>query len=158
MGPSPELNYKRSSSQERVQNGHRTETGKEEVRLGFLLVYIIFDKQNPIYLHLKKMGKIRSLKVLKPLLFVFFPKPHNRNEFFEIPIWNRVEIHNESATLSEMKIFHYHHFLQTNLEFHLHHCMDLVKAGMESIIEDQVTSVFEAEELRSWNLLTRTNM
>lgn len=28
---------------------------------------------------------------------------------------------------------------------------------MESIIEDQVTSVFEAEELRSWNLLTRTN-
>lgn len=76
LGPSPELNYKRSSSQERVQNGHRTETGKEE----------------------------------------------------------------------------------TNLEFHLHHCMDLVKAGMESIIEDQVTSVFEAEELRSWNLLTRTNM
>ncbi|XP_013174438.1 PREDICTED: glycerol-3-phosphate acyltransferase 4 isoform X1 [Papilio xuthus] len=46
---------------------------------------------------------------------------------------------------------------ETNLEFHFYHCMDLVKAGMESIIEDQVTSVFEAEELRSWNLLTRTN-
>ncbi|CAH2101486.1 unnamed protein product [Euphydryas editha] len=76
LGPSPELNYKRSSSQERVQIGHKTDqTGK----------------------------------------------------------------------------------LETNLEFHLHHCMDLVKAGMESIIEDQVTSVFEAEELRSWNLLTRTN-
>ncbi|CAH0730663.1 unnamed protein product, partial [Brenthis ino] len=75
LGPSPELNYKRSSSQERVQNGHHTDHGKVE----------------------------------------------------------------------------------TNLEFHLHHCMDLVRAGMESIIEDQVTSVFEAEELRSWNLLTRTN-
>ncbi|XP_028172262.1 glycerol-3-phosphate acyltransferase 3 isoform X1 [Ostrinia furnacalis] len=46
---------------------------------------------------------------------------------------------------------------KVNLEFHLSHCLDLVKAGMESIIEDQVTSVFEAEELRSWNLLTRTN-
>ncbi|CAH2062480.1 unnamed protein product, partial [Iphiclides podalirius] len=46
---------------------------------------------------------------------------------------------------------------ETNLEFHFYHCMDLIKAGMESIIEDQVTSVFEAEELRSWNLLTRTN-
>ncbi|XP_072941192.1 glycerol-3-phosphate acyltransferase 4 isoform X2 [Epargyreus clarus] len=74
LGPSPELNYKRSSSQERFQNGHKT---------------------------------------LQP---------------------------NDNA-----------------LEFHLYHCLDLVKAGMESIIEDQVTSVFEAEELRSWNLLTRTN-
>ncbi|CAG9789870.1 unnamed protein product [Diatraea saccharalis] len=74
LGPSPELNYKRSSSQERVQqNGHRS--------------------------------------------------PEER----------------------------------VSLEFNLSHCLDLVKAGMESIIEDQVTSVFEAEELRSWNLLTRTN-
>ncbi|XP_030035621.1 glycerol-3-phosphate acyltransferase 3 isoform X2 [Manduca sexta] len=75
LGPSPELNYKRSSSQERVQNGHKPEQGKGE----------------------------------------------------------------------------------NNLDFHLSHCLDLVKAGMEAIIEDQVTSVFEAEELRSWNLLTRTN-
>ncbi|KAL4714800.1 hypothetical protein ACJJTC_002659 [Scirpophaga incertulas] len=74
LGPSPELNYKRSASQERVQSGHRSPQEK-----------------------------------------------------------------------------------QASLEFHLSHCMDLVKAGMESIIEDQVTSVFEAEELRSWNLLTRTN-
>lgn len=46
---------------------------------------------------------------------------------------------------------------QNELEFHVDHCMDLMKAGVEAIIEDQVTSVFEAEELRSWNLLTRTN-
>ncbi|XP_061725698.1 glycerol-3-phosphate acyltransferase 3 isoform X1 [Cydia pomonella] len=81
LGPSPELNYKRSTSQERVSNGVRPDTA----------------------------GKGEGTR-------------------------------------------------ENNLEFHLHHCMDLVKAGMESIIEDQVTSVFEAEELRSWNLLTRTNM
>ncbi|XP_063632133.1 glycerol-3-phosphate acyltransferase 3 isoform X2 [Cydia splendana] len=81
LGPSPELNYKRSTSQERVSNGVRPDNA----------------------------GKGEGTK-------------------------------------------------ENNLEFHLHHCMDLVKAGMESIIEDQVTSVFEAEELRSWNLLTRTNM
>ncbi|XP_061384928.1 glycerol-3-phosphate acyltransferase 4 isoform X2 [Danaus plexippus] len=46
---------------------------------------------------------------------------------------------------------------ENELEFHVDHCMDLMKAGVEAIIEDQVTSVFEAEELRSWNLLTRTN-
>ncbi|CAK1555953.1 unnamed protein product [Leptosia nina] len=75
LGPSPELNYKRSKSQERLQNGHTNEQAKPE----------------------------------------------------------------------------------NSLEVHLYHCLDLAKAGMESIIEDQVTSVFEAEELRSWNLLTRTN-
>ncbi|XP_050676536.1 glycerol-3-phosphate acyltransferase 3 isoform X2 [Leptidea sinapis] len=75
LGPSPELNYKRSKSQERLQNGYRNE------------------QLNP----------------------------------------------------------------ENSLEVNLYHCLDLVKAGMESIIEDQVTSVFEAEELRSWNLLTRTN-
>ncbi|XP_050559589.1 glycerol-3-phosphate acyltransferase 3 isoform X2 [Spodoptera frugiperda] len=75
LGPSPELNYKRSTSQERVQNGPKTTQGNGE----------------------------------------------------------------------------------SNMEFDLSNCLDLVKAGMESIIEDQVTSVFEAEELRSWNLLTRTN-
>lgn len=30
-------------------------------------------------------------------------------------------------------------------------------SGIEAIIEDDVTSRFEAEELKNWNLLTRTN-
>ncbi|GBP63672.1 Glycerol-3-phosphate acyltransferase 4 [Eumeta japonica] len=80
LGPSPELNYKRSSSQERLQNGQ---------------------------------AKIGS---------------------------NSTGESNHNLA-----------------EFHLSHCLDLIKAGMEAIIEDQVTSRFEAEELRSWNLLTRTN-
>ncbi|KAL1122799.1 hypothetical protein AAG570_003125 [Ranatra chinensis] len=42
-------------------------------------------------------------------------------------------------------------------EFQLSDTFDFVKAGVEAIIEDQVTSRFEAEELKSWNLLTRTN-
>lgn len=36
-------------------------------------------------------------------------------------------------------------------------CLDYVKSGVEAIIEDDVTSRFEAEELKNWNLLTRTN-
>ncbi|XP_078053597.1 glycerol-3-phosphate acyltransferase 4 isoform X2 [Augochlora pura] len=36
-------------------------------------------------------------------------------------------------------------------------CLDYIKAGVEAIIEDEVTSRFEAEELKNWNLLTRTN-
>lgn len=42
-------------------------------------------------------------------------------------------------------------------EFDLSNCLDYVKAGVEAIIEDEVTSRFEAEELKNWNLLTRTN-
>uniref|UniRef100_A0A6M2E0A5 Putative phosphate acyltransferase n=1 Tax=Xenopsylla cheopis TaxID=163159 RepID=A0A6M2E0A5_XENCH len=36
-------------------------------------------------------------------------------------------------------------------------CLNYLKSGIESIIEDEVTSRFEAEELKNWNLLTRTN-
>ncbi|CAI2356764.1 unnamed protein product [Caenorhabditis sp. 36 PRJEB53466] len=36
--------------------------------------------------------------------------------------------------------------------------VDFVKAGMEAIIEDEVTSRFEAEQLMSWNMLTRTSI
>lgn len=43
------------------------------------------------------------------------------------------------------------------LDFQLASCFDYIKAGMEAIIEDEVTSRFEAEELKNWNLLTRTN-
>ncbi|XP_076295946.1 glycerol-3-phosphate acyltransferase 4 isoform X5 [Lasioglossum baleicum] len=42
-------------------------------------------------------------------------------------------------------------------EFELAICLDYIKAGVEAIIEDEVTSRFEAEELKNWNLLTRTN-
>lgn len=42
-------------------------------------------------------------------------------------------------------------------DFDLSNIFDYVKVGMEAIIEDQVTSRFEAEELKNWNLLIRTN-
>lgn len=43
------------------------------------------------------------------------------------------------------------------MDFQLASCFDYIKAGVEAIIEDEVTSRFEAEELKNWNLLTRTN-
>ncbi|KAI8427162.1 hypothetical protein MSG28_014777 [Choristoneura fumiferana] len=38
---------------------------------------------------------------------------------------------------------------RNNLEFHLYHCMDLVKAGMESIIEDQMIFMLASTTLAS---------
>ncbi|XP_001360894.2 glycerol-3-phosphate acyltransferase 3-like isoform X2 [Drosophila persimilis] len=43
------------------------------------------------------------------------------------------------------------------ITFDFEKCLDYLKSGVESIIEDDVTSRFEAEELKSWNMLTRTN-
>ncbi|EDW74453.2 uncharacterized protein Dwil_GK21924, isoform C [Drosophila willistoni] len=43
------------------------------------------------------------------------------------------------------------------INFDFEKCLDYVKSGIEAIIEDDVTSRFEAEELKSWNMLTRTN-
>lgn len=42
-------------------------------------------------------------------------------------------------------------------DFELSNVFDYVKVGVEAIIEDDVTSRFEAEELKNWNLLIRTN-
>ena len=42
-------------------------------------------------------------------------------------------------------------------EFQLGDVLDYLKTGMASIIEDEVTQRFVAEELKSWNLMTRTN-
>lgn len=47
---------------------------------------------------------------------------------------------------------------ESHSEFELHHVCYLCKKGVEAIIDDDVTKCFAAEELGSWNLLTRTSM
>jgi len=42
-------------------------------------------------------------------------------------------------------------------DFHLSDVFDYVKTGVGAIIEDEVTQRFVAEELKSWNFLTRTS-
>ncbi|XP_055376674.1 glycerol-3-phosphate acyltransferase 3-like [Condylostylus longicornis] len=43
------------------------------------------------------------------------------------------------------------------INFSLENCLPYIKTGVEAIIEDEVTSRFDSEELKNWNLLTRTN-
>jgi len=40
--------------------------------------------------------------------------------------------------------------------YHLDSCLDYVKSALQAIVDDEVTKRFEAEELKSWNMLTRT--
>jgi len=43
-------------------------------------------------------------------------------------------------------------------KFRLEDSCEFIKSGIEAIIEDEVTKRFDAAELPSWNLLTRTNL
>lgn len=47
--------------------------------------------------------------------------------------------------------------VRSTREFELSDCLDFIRTGMESIVDDEVTKRFSAEELTSWNFLTRTN-
>ncbi|OXA38487.1 glycerol-3-phosphate acyltransferase 3 [Folsomia candida] len=44
-----------------------------------------------------------------------------------------------------------------NADFELSDIFEFIHSGIEAIVEDQVTQRFASEELKSWNLLTRTN-
>lgn len=46
--------------------------------------------------------------------------------------------------------------LEDKKDFHISDAMYFAKCGMEAVIEDDVTKCFAAEELKSWNFLTRT--
>ncbi|VDI73058.1 glycerol-3-phosphate O-acyltransferase 3/4, partial [Mytilus galloprovincialis] len=46
--------------------------------------------------------------------------------------------------------------LEDKKDFHISDAMYFAKCGMEAVIEDDVTKCFTAEELKSWNFLTRT--
>lgn len=46
---------------------------------------------------------------------------------------------------------------ESKKDFHLGDIIPFVKKGMEAIVDDDFTKRFAAEELASWNLLTRTN-
>lgn len=51
----------------------------------------------------------------------------------------------------------YYYFQENYKDFDLSTVFDYIRSGIEAIIEDQVTSRFEAEELKNWNLLIRTH-
>lgn len=67
------------------------------------------------------------------------------------------ECEDESSQVNHKSPFHSFDFNIEPHEFNLSDCMPLFCKGIHDVIDDEVTKRFDAEELRSWNLLTRTN-
>ncbi|XP_018316427.1 glycerol-3-phosphate acyltransferase 3 isoform X2 [Mycetomoellerius zeteki] len=90
----------------------------------------------------------------KDLILVPEPEMHNhKNHVNESSLKNNCNpsiIDDKEDNLNQKNSF------ETQIGFATS-CLDYIRAGVEAIIEDEVTSRFEAEELKNWNLLTRTN-
>ncbi|TGZ55898.1 Glycerol-3-phosphate acyltransferase 4, partial [Temnothorax longispinosus] len=92
----------------------------------------------------------------KDLILVPEPEMHNyKNQIDESSLKNN---HESSIIDDKEDTLNHKNPLETlKAGFAPGSCLDYIRAGVEAIIEDEVTSRFEAEELKNWNLLTRTN-
>ncbi|XP_034179269.1 glycerol-3-phosphate acyltransferase 4 isoform X1 [Osmia lignaria lignaria] len=91
----------------------------------------------------------------KDLIFVPEPEMQNQRNHLEE---TKAENSQTSTTVGKSEsLIRRDSFETLKREFEPAICLDYIKAGVEAIIEDEVTSRFEAEELKNWNLLTRTN-
>ncbi|XP_011496772.1 PREDICTED: glycerol-3-phosphate acyltransferase 3 isoform X2 [Ceratosolen solmsi marchali] len=94
----------------------------------------------------------------KDLILVPEPEMQNHNEDSELTNEAAKEKNNFHLEASkEADISRKKSFETLKREFEPAICLGYIRAGIEAIIEDDVTSRFEAEELKNWNLLTRTN-
>ncbi|XP_017889594.1 glycerol-3-phosphate acyltransferase 3 isoform X2 [Ceratina calcarata] len=92
----------------------------------------------------------------KDLILVPVPEVQNQKNHLEETKAENSQTPAQSASKNEALIRR-NSFETLKREFEPAICLDYIKAGVEAIIEDEVTSRFEAEELKNWNLLTRTN-
>ncbi|XP_050458351.1 glycerol-3-phosphate acyltransferase 3 isoform X1 [Cataglyphis hispanica] len=92
--------------------------------------------------------------------FILVPEPEMHNHKNHVQKSNLKNDQQETTTIDEIKedsLDHKNSFETLKAGFAPTSCLDFIRAGVEAIIEDEVTSRFEAEELKNWNLLTRTN-
>ncbi|XP_029669957.1 glycerol-3-phosphate acyltransferase 4 isoform X3 [Formica exsecta] len=92
--------------------------------------------------------------------FILVPEPEMHNHKNHVQESNLKNDQQKTSTIDEVKedsLDHKNSFETLKAGFAPTSCLDYIRAGVEAIIEDEVTSRFEAEELKNWNLLTRTN-
>ncbi|EEB16343.1 conserved hypothetical protein [Pediculus humanus corporis] len=110
--------------------------------------------------HSDPVGKTRSSVISRENL-ILVPDPelnYTGNNNLHIQNISNNHLNCEKLPINSNKVTTDSQDLQPpKREFELSDCLDYIRTGVEAIIEDQVTSRFEAEELKSWNLLTRTN-
>ncbi|XP_017764972.1 PREDICTED: glycerol-3-phosphate acyltransferase 3-like [Eufriesea mexicana] len=94
-------------------------------------------------------GMLSNNVIARSTDLILVPEPEMQN--------HKNHLEETKAESSQTTLIRNDSFETLKREFTPAICLDYIKAGVEAIIEDEVTSRFEAEELKNWNLLTRTN-
>ncbi|KAG8033857.1 hypothetical protein G9C98_008338 [Cotesia typhae] len=107
-----------------------------------------------------KNGSLGNTVIARSRDLILVPEPEHKNKNNEDKSSKKNPQTDDDVNDKEKNIKNYERqssFETLHTVFDPTFCFDYIKAGVEAIIEDQVTSRFEAEELKNWNLLTRTN-
>ncbi|XP_011880903.1 PREDICTED: glycerol-3-phosphate acyltransferase 3-like isoform X2 [Vollenhovia emeryi] len=102
-------------------------------------------------------GNVSNSVIARSKDFILVPEPemHNHKNLVD---GSSLEDNHESSMIDDKEdSLNEKNSFETLRAGFAHGCLDYIRAGVEAIIEDDVTSRFEAEELKNWNLLTRTN-
>lgn len=108
-----------------------------------------------ILLKIFEFGRIKIEKAEKRLQFA--SEEESSNDIYHSVIDKKVHAGPLPSHLMDSGLRRNRSYNTFKGEFELWDAADLIKSGVEAIIEDDVTKRFSAEELPSWNLLTRTN-
>ncbi|XP_033324620.1 glycerol-3-phosphate acyltransferase 4 isoform X1 [Megalopta genalis] len=106
--------------------------------------------------HKGQNGVLGNNVIARSKDLILVPEPEMQNHRNHLEESKATESQTTTAGKNE-SLIHRDSFESLKGEFEPAICLDYIKAGVEAIIEDEVTSRFEAEELKNWNLLTRTN-
>lgn len=101
-----------------------------------------------------ELGLRRAYVAFLMKLFNFATRRVDRKNKKHVPSTSEgiIEVENKITSLGSQK-----DLLEDGYKFQFDDIAFLVKSGIEAVIDDEVTKRFRAEDLPSWNLLTRSN-
>lgn len=102
-------------------------------------------------------GVLGNSVIARSKHLILVPEPEMQNHKNHVEESKTEKADASAVAKSENNLMRRNSFETLKKEFEPAICLDYIRAGVEAIIEDEVTSRFEAEELKNWNLLTRTN-
>ncbi|KAK0161378.1 hypothetical protein PV327_009854 [Microctonus hyperodae] len=103
-------------------------------------------------------GNLGNSVIAKSENLIVVPQPESEHrKFHQNDYSEQNDVSSDTKSENKSSLKHQDSFETLHTVFDPVICLDYIRAGVEAIIEDQVTSRFEAEELKNWNLLTRTN-
>ncbi|KYM80664.1 Glycerol-3-phosphate acyltransferase 4, partial [Atta colombica] len=116
----------------------------------------ITEKDSTITSPKMQNGNVSNSVIARSKDLILVPEPEMHNHKNHVNESNLKNDHKSSIIDDKENSLNQKNSFETQIGFATS-CLDYIRAGVEAIIEDEVTSRFEAEELKNWNLLTRTN-